>query len=225
VHRIVFLDNRSLHMLGKTSPRIEVRSLLLNTVVFLFNGHLDASRSMLRQAYSVYRQHVQASNRLRYVVGVAAGVCVIMALASLPRLLGIEVHLAGAELFGNLLLVIAFAGEGAITSVLTRLSSLDLSQQTSKAMVVISGASRPVTAVCFAMVVFVIIHGGIIEFNIGSHKDPYLISLVAAFLCGFSERFAQDLLGRFATESSFATSKNDAQESPAVDSEATRARG
>jgi hypothetical protein len=206
VQRIVFLDRRSLHMLGKTKARIEVRGLLVTTVQFLLEQQVQAAAAMLEQAYQVYDQHIQSLNRLRYVLGVAASAIVIFFISCLPQVLGFQVTIAGADLFRNLTVVVAFAGMGAITSVLTRLAGIDLSAQTSKSMVFISGASRPVAAVCFSLVVYIIMKSGFVEFHVGrSSVDSSDMELVAGFLCGFSERFAQDILGRVSGDASAKT--------------------
>jgi hypothetical protein len=107
--------------------------------------------------------------------------------------------------------VFAFAGMGTVVSVLTRLRSLDLTDETSRNLVLISGASRPLIAVIFASVTFVMLKHQMIPLQIGtpSSGSPAPsgqagLVLVASFLCGFSERFATDLLSSlpFATRES-----------------------
>ena len=101
-----------------------------------------------------------------------------------------------------------FAGMGTFVSVMTRLNTLDLADETSRKLLLISGAARPLTAIFFASVVYVILRHQFIPIQFGppvvskattqatsSGYQP-AIGWVASFLCGFSERFATDIIGR-----------------------------
>ena len=98
---------------------------------------------------------------------------------------------------------------GSLTSVLTRVSSIDLREETSKFSVYISGFSRPLIATVLAVVVNVIVSGRIVEIAIGAPGNGKGSGcLVISFLCGFSERFAQDIIARVP----FASEPNTAQQ-------------
>ena len=195
---IVRLDHQSLHMLPpKSKERGEVRDLIINVVSFFEGGETEAGRSLLTHAEGVYLQHIQARNRLRYLLGMLAGILVLFVFGiALGRASGVLGSVMPADLLPFVLL---FAGMGAMTSVLTRLSSIDLRDQTSIPMVFISGMARPVTAVFFALVVSLVLALRIVDLHVGVRGGegvPPSLFLVAAFLCGFSERFAQDVLAR-----------------------------
>lgn len=199
---IVRIDHRSLHTLPpKSKERSEIRDLLINVVRLFQSRQTKAARSLLHHVEGVYFQHIQARNRLRYLIGMLVGIAAIMSLGFL--LVRVSTALEGVISAEVLLMVFLFAGMGALTSVLIRLSSIDLRDQTSIWMVVVSGIARPVTAVFLALVVCLMFGLRIIEFHIGvpasdgsSGSVPPSLLFVVAFLCGFSERFAKDVLAR-----------------------------
>ena len=201
-YNVVRIDHRSLHTLDpKSRERGEVHDLLVNVVTLLQIGKTEAARSLLVQAEGVWLQHLQARNRLRYLLGMLAGIFVLFVFGVVLVLVsGGHGALEKAMPVYLLPLVLLFAGMGAMTSVLTRLSSIDLRDQTSLPLVFISGMARPVTAVFFALVVSLLLGLRVLDFHIGIKGDedvPPALFLVAAFLCGFSERFAEDVLARF----------------------------
>jgi hypothetical protein len=199
----VRIDHRSLHTLPpKSKERGEVRDLLVNVASFLESHQTEAARSLLTQAEGVWQQHLQARNRLRYLLGMLAGIFVLFVFG-VVLVLASDPHGALEKVMPVYLLplVLLFSGMGAMTSVLTRLSSIDLRDQTSVPLVFISGMARPVTAVFFALVVSLLLGLRVLDFHIGirgGEDVPPALFLVAAFLCGFSERFAEDVLARFA---------------------------
>lgn len=156
----------------------------------------------VRDTEAVYLQHVQARNRLRYISGMLTGILVIVAIVSACAFLA-SGPLMNVLAPASLLFVTIFAGMGAMTSVLTRLSEIDLRDQTSIQVVFVSGMARPVTAVFLALAVALVLTLRIVDVHLGTAStDPVPVPLlaVAAFLCGFSERFAQDVLARVGGE-------------------------
>jgi hypothetical protein len=194
--KIAFLDHRSLHTLGRTEERFEVRSLLYNTIVALQSRDTAGGEWLLGKAMEVYSQHVQAKNRIRYLLGMIATITFFLLAVPLFDWLGKSID---HSLLVDVGLTLAFAGMGAVTSVLTRLSSIDLSDQTSKWILYISGAARPITSMCFALVFFVALRFHLFDVQIGAGPHtPGQLAMLTGFLAGFSERFAQDILGRVA---------------------------
>src|SRR5262249_22607636 len=197
----VRVDHRSLHTLPpKSRERGEVRDLLVNVASLVEGGQTEAARSLLIEAEGVWLQHLQARNRLRYLLGMLAGVFVLFVFGVVLVLAsGRQGALEKVMPVYLLPLVLLFSGMGAMTSVLTRLSSIDLRDQTSVPLVFISGMARPVTAVFFALVVSLLLGLRVLDFHVGmkgGEDVPPALFLVAAFLCGFSERFAEDVLAR-----------------------------
>jgi hypothetical protein len=198
IAEVVSLDHRSLHRLGpKSSVRQEIKRLLWNAIISAFERRsISQARLFYQKAEHVYYDDVQIGNRLRYLLGMALGI------------------LTGAMLGGTLMLIadrlepyvdpslllpiMVFAGLGSVASVLSRLSSIDLRQEPSHAMIILSGATKPIIAIIFAIVVFLILDLKVLDIQFGSatgskSKGVYLVS---SFLCGFSERFGTDLIAR-----------------------------
>jgi hypothetical protein len=197
---IVQLDHSSLWTFEASRERGEVYRLLGNVIVFLNSRQPDAARRLLDHAEAVFLQHIQAKNRLRYLAGMLAGIAVIVLFGwALIKFLppAATSNSAALEFPPPLLpMILLFAGMGTITSVLTRLSSIDLRDQTSMKMLLVSGMARPVTGLFFALAIYLMISLRIVDFHLGAGADPTppALFLFAAFLSGFSERFAQDIL-------------------------------
>jgi hypothetical protein len=154
---------------------------------------------ILKNAVEAYQKDLLTRNRLRYVSGTALGVLVLIVLAAgsvaLARL-GWVTSLATPEI---IVALFAFAGIGSVTSLLTRLSTLDLKEETSKAMLMLSGASKPLVAIAFTSIVYIVLKYKLVSITIGSSEAAQSSDAafwVAAFLCGFSERFASDIITR-----------------------------
>ena len=195
---VVALDHRSLRRLGVRSPeRQEVKRLLWNGVNAAFNGgNINEGRLLYQRAEKAYLDHVQVRNRLRYLLGMALGTAAAGALGALlaPWASFLEPFVSGRLLA----LLLIFAGLGSMTSVLGRLPSIDLRQEPSDLMVIISGATKPLVAIVLALVVFLILDLKIVEIHIGNAEGEKAqeLYLITSFLCGFSERFASDIIGR-----------------------------
>jgi hypothetical protein len=201
---IVSLDHRSVHALKpNTSEREEVKMLLLNAVVTLQANQVLASRSLVKKAETSYYHHLQAKNRLKYLIGMVIGIIVSLLIAYL-----IEIISSSTSSFvdrGQVMVFCLFAGMGSIASVLTRLSDINLKQETSRFLIMISGGARPVVAIFFAVVVYIILSMKILDIKFGSEQtNPPEVYLITSFLCGFSERFAKDIISRVSL-----TEKND----------------
>jgi hypothetical protein len=197
---IVALDHRSLRRLGVRSPiRQEIKRLLWNASNVGFIGTesgTNEGRLLYQKAELAYFDFIQVRNRLRFLLGMGIGTVVTAILGSLlaPRASFLEPYVA-SHLLGLLML---FAGLGSITSVLGRLTSIDLRQETSDAMLVISGAAKPLVAIVLAIVVFLILDLKIVEIHVGNAEGERAngLFLITSFLCGFSERFASDIIAR-----------------------------
>ena len=166
----------------------------------------DLSKGMvvLKQASQVYDRDLLSKNRIRYVVGTGIGVLVLIALAA------VTVALTNLPSFSTLaapqmiIALFAFAGIGSAASVLTRLSTMDLKDETSKGMLLLSGASKPLIAIAFASIVYIVLKHQLVAVSMGASSKPDSADAaiwVAAFLCGFSERFASDIIAKLEPKS------------------------
>jgi hypothetical protein len=182
---------------------------------------IAAARTILQRAETVYYRDVQTKNRLVYMLGLGLGVCAVVLL---PILILWIIDVLGGALSGSsgdsfwaqlsegltwitevappktVAPLFFFAGIGASASVLSRLTSIDLKDEPMKKMVLVTGASRPALAVIFASVVFVILSNNIVSIRLTSGSEAAAASLplvlIAAFMCGYSERFASDLIAQ-----------------------------
>ena len=104
----------------------------------------------------------------------------------------------------TLLIIILFASIGGLTSVITRISKIDLKEEISRIAVIVPGFSKPFVAAAFAIVVYFILQNKIVGITIGAEAGSggYGIFAVTSFLCGFSERFAGDIISRVSAERS-----------------------
>jgi hypothetical protein len=158
---------------------------------------LDKAREALRRAQKVFEDDIQTKNRMFYLLGALVGT---MGLGFLTW--GVLEYYEAAGMTGlatksTVIYLVVFAGMGSAASVLTRLSTIDLKDELRKKMVFFSAMTRPLLAIAFASVVYEILSNNIISFK-GFEGDSSRSGLiwVAAFLCGFSERFAIDILDR-----------------------------
>jgi hypothetical protein len=195
---VVALDHRSLRRLGvKSQERQEIKRLLWNATNVAFKGGwTKEGRLLYAKAEQAYYDSIQIRNRLRFLSGMVIGTTFAGALgaALTPFAPSLEPYVPSKLLA----LILVFAGLGSITSVLGRLSSLDLRQETSDLMLVISGATKPLVAIVLALVVFLILDLKIVEIHVGNSDGDKAngLYLISSFLCGFSERFASDIIAR-----------------------------
>lgn len=194
---IVILDHRAHHQLQpKTREWDEVLKLLINVGILLQAHDAEQGRAILKEAQRVYYHHNQTRNRIRYLAGAVAGIVVSAVIGAGLLLLSKSMeHYVERQL---LVLMFVFAGLGSIASVLTRISKIDLRDETSNFSVIMSGFSRPLIAIFFALVVYFILDTHMLEIKLGSASEPKVnaVYLVTSFLCGFSERFAKDIISR-----------------------------
>jgi len=194
---VVSLDHRSLQRLSPSSDeRQEVKRLLWNAVTACFErDSVSQARLLYKKAEQAYYDYVQIRNRLRYLLGMGIG---ILAAAALGRALMLIEPLEPYVTASLLFLIVFFAGLGSVASVLNRLSDIDLRQQPSDLMIILSGATKPVVASILAIVVFLILDLKVLDIQFGSPSgdNGNGIYLVSSFLCGFSERFATDIISR-----------------------------
>lgn len=188
--------------------RQEILLLLENAArVALVAGEVAKGELLLKRAEDAYYRDMQTNNRLRFVMGAGIGVVALIGLAVISvgfGKLGIGVTIASPEMIVSLF---SFAGIGSATSILTRLSTFDLKEETSKAMLLLSGASKPLVAIAFASIAYIVLKNQIIDLTIGSPESGDAVYWVVAFLCGFSERFTSDIIARIEPGSAESTNQ------------------
>jgi hypothetical protein len=151
----------------------------------------------LRRAGRYLDRSVQRQAQLEYFVGMVAGWFVVLALYAAACAVGSVAF--GRDLIGEPLLLAALAGGlGAVVSVMQRMTSgrLRLVSEDGRRTIQILGGIRPVLGATLGIVLYVLLAGGLLPFDPPASADGgasyYVLGL--AFIAGFSERFAQDML-------------------------------
>lgn len=200
--RIGLVDKRAHRQLGVGTAHWEdVIRLLVDAIsIGLEGGKTDRGFELAREAEQLLRYYrvLPVRNRALYIsgtmlgVGVAAGVGA--GLGYLLEALGLGTTVL------ELVTMCLVAALGSIASVMIRLDKMHaLDEDQPSGFVLMSGATRPLVAALLSVAVFLVLDLGVVVIQLGKstsadgHETPAL-RLVAAFLCGFSERFARDLL-------------------------------
>jgi hypothetical protein len=184
--------------------REEIFVLLENAAtVAIVAGDLPKAQGILKAATEIYERALIGRNRIHYAAGTALGVLILVVIAFIVVELGARGAVKAFPSTDILIALIAFAGMGSVTSVLIRLSGMDLKEETSKGLLMISGASKPIVAVSFAIIVYLVLKYQLIAVTFAQGSggpDSDVAYWVAAFLCGFSERFGSDIIARLEPE-------------------------
>ena len=179
--------------------RQEVLRLLENAAnAGVVLGDLKKGEALLSRATAVHERALVARNRLNYIVGTVGGIVVL----SIVALAAAALSHYGVTSIGPpeiLLALFAFAAIGSVTSVLLRLSRLDLREETSRGLLMLSGASKPLVAIAFASIVYIVLKYKLVAISLGtpdglSQEADEAAYWIAAFLSGFSERLGSDIV-------------------------------
>jgi hypothetical protein len=162
-----------------------------------FSSNLTAVESLeaeLEQARRYYDRSAQRQAQVEYFTGMVAGlVLLVAALVALGLI-------AGARLLHEPLLAAPLAGgAGAVVSVMTRMTrdQLSLNYESGLTTIRLLGVIRPLLGALFGGALYLLLAGGLITVtgtpNEGSTKLIYFYTGIA-FMAGFSERWAQDVV-------------------------------
>ena len=158
---------------------------------------LAALHHELQDACRYLDRSMQRQAQLEYFVGMLWGWGAVVAAFGLFVLGSV---LAGSmDLVDEPLMLSALAGGlGAVVSVMQRMTSgrLRLVAEDGKRAIRILGGIRPVLGAILGVVLYVLLGGGLLPFEKEppgvEHLQYYVVGL--AFIAGFSERFAQDMI-------------------------------
>jgi hypothetical protein len=152
---------------------------------------LATARKELGRIRECLRRSAEVTAQRFYLYGMLIG---------LPALLLTALSVARVDMTGvpvaPLVVTVLGGGVGALISVMTRITSgnLTLDRHAGRGVLTLAGAFRPLIGGVLGLVLYVIIQAGLVPVAIpAGPKDMYLFSAIA-FLAGFSERFAQDML-------------------------------
>jgi hypothetical protein len=180
--------------------RQEVLRLLENAAnAGVVLGDLKKGEALLARAAAVHERALVGKNRLSYITGTLFGIAVlaIVVVFATAALSYYGVTTMGPPQF--VLALFAFAGLGSVTSVLMRLSTLDLREETSRMLLILSGASKPLVAIAFATIVYITLKYKLVAVTLGtpeglSQEADEAAYWIAAFICGFAERLGNDIV-------------------------------
>jgi hypothetical protein len=193
-------------VLRDTSRRLAVQSLF--SVISFVLGFAETERAQneravadvtrttrahLKEIEKYYRKAAARSGQIVYIGGVLLGMVPMVLLALLAWLL-----IANAKDFnspaGIGLLCFSAGGVGALVSVMSRMSTgrVRLDWEFGKDTLRTLGALRPFVGAVFGLMTFLALKSGVVKLMSGDGSSYYYI--VFAFIAGFSERFAQDML-------------------------------
>jgi hypothetical protein len=194
---IAMLDKRARREMSFGSPQWEaVIQLLVNAIsIGVDGGDVEHGKELLAEATKTFAfyQRLPVRNRLVYLSGLLGGIG-ITALAAWAFSYGLSKEWPVPSLMQAFVL----AGFGSLASVLARLNDIDaLRTEHAWASLLLAGATRPVLAAIVAIPVSVLVGMKVVTINIGEGSKDGLY-LVTSFLCGFSERFGDEILGKVA---------------------------
>ena len=154
---------------------------------------VEAYEHVLEQAHSCYDRSAQRQAQVEYFLGMAVGVALLV--GGLFAL-GLLTHAH----FGSepLLYTPLAAGLGAFVSVLARMTrgQLRLSYESGRTIMRLLGLIRPMLGALFGAASYVMLAGGLLTIEPPKHHQQLFFYLGIAFVAGFSERFAQDMVAR-----------------------------
>ena len=150
---------------------------------------------VLAQARGYYDRSAQRQAQVEYFVGMVAGLVLLVGV-----LFGIGVYYGEAIRMQPLLYTPLAAGLGAFVSVLARMTrgQLLLSYESGRSLMRLLGLIRPWLGALFGAAIYVLLSGGLLTLEPpqGGMREQIFFYVGIAFIAGFSERFAQDMLAR-----------------------------
>jgi hypothetical protein len=149
------------------------------------------------QAEILCDRAVRRGAMMAYFVGMLIGIVVFTTLGVLLSILLSHVHIGGFSV--EFFLTVFIAGAlGAVVSVMTRMSSGDswLEFETARSYLRILGMFRPLIGAIFGVALYFGIHSGVLQFiqPPRTTNGNFFFYAFIAFLAGFSERWASDIL-------------------------------
>ena len=231
--RCLDLHNRALQFL-KPKPRKICMRMIFGIVVALL-GALDQPPSavagrprrfsadrtavealevQLEQARRYYDRSAQHQAQYEYFVGMVIGLVVLLAGVLAVGLLAAHRHVLEEPLLAAPLA----GGAGALVSVMTRMTrgQLVVNYESGRRTIRIIGAMRPVIGALFGAALYLLLAGGLLKIAQTPRDATRLLYFYTgiAFLAGFSERWAQDVVAGAESAISTATAPPAARANP-----------
>jgi hypothetical protein len=212
LHECDLLAGRVEQVLGGTSQRIAMRWILgiaMHLLGFLerdtaaANRHSEerafvaAQRRKLAEAEAYYHRAASQAGRIIYVSGMLVGLLFITVLGAIAAWLLATTDMSGA----HRKLALLCYGAGAIGALLSTVSRMgkpeagkfNMDFELGRPLIRRLGIFRPLVGGVFGVALFFLLASGLLDLKPSSGLEPYYYGF-AAFLAGFSERFATGML-------------------------------
>ena len=156
-------------------------------------NNVEKAKEIFTEAQKIFEQGLNSVNRNWYVLFLLLGVCIVDSVVIMLYFF-LQSYLYPYPQLNIAALVLLFTNVGSMMSVLTRLNLLDLKTELSRKFVIYSAVAKHFVAISFSLIICVVLANKLVTISIlGDPISPAGFAL-AGFLCGFSERFANDLL-------------------------------
>jgi hypothetical protein len=151
---------------------------------------------ILAEVEAYYHRAASKAGRIVYVSGMLIGVCLT---ALLGILAGALLSLAGVEDVEILVLCYGGGAVGALVSAMSRMGNAERGRfsidfELGRPLLRRLGVFRPFVGAVFGVALYFLLASGILDIEVEEAKEPYYYGF-AAFLAGFSERFATVIFG------------------------------
>jgi hypothetical protein len=154
------------------------------------------------------RQSAKVEAMKYYLLGMPVGVLVLILLAVAA---GYWLDMRGFAT-DELILTLVAGGIGAVVSVLLRITKgqrIEVDTQAGRRLTALGGSFRPLVGAILGLALYVLLQADLLPLTQGSEGQELAFYAGIAFLAGFSERWAQDMLLR--TTASVSSRTNDAE--------------
>lgn len=212
LHECDLLASRVEQVLRGTSQKIAMRWILgiaMHLLGFLERdspaadrageerAFVEAQRLKLTEVEAYYHRAASQAGRIVYASGMLVGVLFIAVLGGLAAWLLSTTDMSAAH--RELVLLCYGAGAiGALVSTLSRMGNPEAGKfnvdfELGRPLIRRLGIFRPLVGGVFGVALFFLLASGLLDLKPGSGQEPYYYG-IAAFLAGFSERFATGML-------------------------------
>jgi hypothetical protein len=152
-------------------------------------------RSQLEEAEEYYRQAAHREAHKQYFFGMLAGLALLIPVGTIA---GVALHVASISglVLEPILGALIAGGLGAVVSVMTRMTrgTLVLRFESGRFLLRLLGIFRPFMGAILGLALYLLLRGTILPVAIPEEAEQLYFFAGIAFIAGFSERWAQDML-------------------------------
>jgi hypothetical protein len=135
----------------------------------------------------------------RVILGLGSLLYIVIPLLILLPTFLTQTNIFGLE-FSPLILVAISGAVGSIVSIMVRIQDFETLKNSDPSLLFFTGLFKPIIGTAFALFVFMTLNSGLIPITVNTTNPQYFF-IALAYVSGFSERFAKDIVTR--TEETF----------------------